>query len=373
MSFETESISELNFNHSYISGLLDFFKIKLQSSPHVKEKCRIETDKSEDLAISMTVSASFAFSWNRTNDPREVAISENPRAWRSLESQQLTETNNQSRRIRNKLFGENHPIPLLGSSTSPLDKMDLTSAGHSCVKKPRLLLSKRVAILVQVCSNSRELHKDIMGSELSPPMPLIFSPSKVLNTPSAGQCGEAAQTQLLSTVPELRLRGIRRIVLELFNDGENEQDKDGGENEEYSRRLSDNVGAAMTSISSIQHGAPLGELVSILATSMSQLYSINSMSLSRVKFVKALRERWLKQELLPFMSTSTDEGGGASNSTLMITKSLKQQLQVAFEMALDACWKLVRLLEAVEALVTKAMALLHYFLASNEEQRHLPL
>ncbi|CAH0520253.1 unnamed protein product [Peronospora belbahrii] len=134
MSFETESISELNFNHSYISGLLDFFKIKLQSSPHVKEKCRIETDKSEDLAISMTVSASFAFSWNRTNDPREVAISENPLAWRSLESQQLTETNNQSPRIRNKLFGENHPIPLLGSSTSPLDKMDLTSAGHSCVK-----------------------------------------------------------------------------------------------------------------------------------------------------------------------------------------------------------------------------------------------
>ncbi|CAH0482978.1 unnamed protein product [Peronospora belbahrii] len=134
MSFETESISELNFNHSYISGLLDFFKIKLQSSPHVKGKCRIETDKSEDLAISMTVSASFAFSWNRTNDPREVAISENPLAWRSLESQQLTETNNQSRRIRNKLFGENHPIPLLGSSTSPLDKMDLTSAGHSCVK-----------------------------------------------------------------------------------------------------------------------------------------------------------------------------------------------------------------------------------------------
>ncbi|CAH0520254.1 unnamed protein product [Peronospora belbahrii] len=106
------------------------------------------------------------------------------------------------------------------------------------------------------------------------------------------------------------LEEIRRIVLELFNDGENEQDKDGGENEEYSRRLSDNVGAAMTSISSIQHGAPLGELVSILATSMSQLYSINSMSLSRVKFVKALRERWLKQELLPFMSTSTDEGGG---------------------------------------------------------------
>ncbi|CAH0519197.1 unnamed protein product [Peronospora belbahrii] len=54
-------------------------------------------------------------------------------------------------------------------------------------------------------------------------------------------------------------------------------------------------------------------------------------------------------------------------------KRLKQQLQVAFEMALDACWKLVRSLEAGEALVTKAMALLHYFLVSNEEQRHLPL
>ncbi|CAH0514195.1 unnamed protein product [Peronospora belbahrii] len=139
-----------------------------------------------------------------------------------------------------------------------------------------------------------------MGSELSPPMPLIFSPSKQCHFKLCIGC----------LVERLRLRGIRRIVLELFNDGENEQDKDGGENEEYSRRLSDNVGAAMTSISSIQHGAPLKELVSILATSMSQLYSINSMSLSRVKFVKALRERWLKQELLPFMSTSTDEGGG---------------------------------------------------------------
>ncbi|KAG1696003.1 hypothetical protein DVH05_018989 [Phytophthora capsici] len=36
-----------------------------------------------------------------------------------------------------------------------------------------------------------------------------------------------------------------------------------------------------------------------------------------------------------------------------------QQLQVAFEMALDACWTLVRALESVEALVTKAYQNLH--------------
>ena len=50
-----------------------------------------------------------------------------------------------------------------------------------------------------------------------------------------------------------------------------------------------------------------------------------------------------------------------------------QQLQVAFEMALDACWKLVRSFEAVEALVTKALALLHYFPASKEDQSALTL
>jgi hypothetical protein len=50
-----------------------------------------------------------------------------------------------------------------------------------------------------------------------------------------------------------------------------------------------------------------------------------------------------------------------------------QQLQVAFEMALDACWKLVRSLEAVEALMTKALALLHYFPVSKDDQSSLVL
>lgn len=39
----------------------------------------------------------------------------------------------------------------------------------------------------------------------------------------------------------------------------------------------------------------------------------------------------------------------------------KGQIQVAFEMALDACWKVVAQVEAMEGLLSNALALLHYF------------
>lgn len=42
------------------------------------------------------------------------------------------------------------------------------------------------------------------------------------------------------------------------------------------------------------------------------------------------------------------------------------QMQVAFEMALDACWKLVRGIECVEALVSNALGLLQYFESDDE-------
>lgn len=45
----------------------------------------------------------------------------------------------------------------------------------------------------------------------------------------------------------------------------------------------------------------------------------------------------------------------------------KGQLQVAFEMALDACWKLVLELEHVEALLSNALALLGYFLPDSKQ------
>ncbi|CAI5707796.1 unnamed protein product [Peronospora farinosa] len=369
MSFDTDSVPELNFNQSCISGLLDFFKVKLQLSPQVEEKCRVEADVSGSLAIGMMVSASFEFSWNRTSDPREVLLPKDPLAWRTSDFEQPTELENQIRQITRRLFGENHPIPLLGTSTSPLNGIDLTvswpqlregtyvdNVVHSTLdpmlapqwmlsvrfqnllsenhRKPQLPLSKQIANLVQVYSNSRELNKDILVSELAPPMRVTSSPSVSLVTPSATQCGEAAPKQPLSTLPESipaaraavvlsnaisslvsaatwkgsDMEEIRRIVSELFNNGEDEA-KDKDESEESSRRLNENLGVALASIpSSVQHGAPLGELVSIVATRMSQLRGINSMSLLWVEFVKALRERWFQQQLLPFMNTSTDEG-----------------------------------------------------------------
>lgn len=39
----------------------------------------------------------------------------------------------------------------------------------------------------------------------------------------------------------------------------------------------------------------------------------------------------------------------------------KGQIQVAFEMALDACWKVVAQVETMEGLLSNALALLHYF------------
>ncbi|KAL4172409.1 hypothetical protein KRP22_007573 [Phytophthora ramorum] len=371
MSFDTDSVPELNPNQSCISGLLDFFKAKLQLSPHVEERCRVEADESGDLAIGMMVSASFGYSWNRGEDPREAMTPENPLAWRTLECQLPAQERHHIEQITAKLFGETHPTPLLGTSTSPLDGMDLTvswpklregtyvdNVVHSTLnpssapqwmlsvrfkdlvsenqRKPQLPLSKQIANLVQVYSNSRELNKDILVSELAPPMPVAPSPLKisaVQNSANSSGTSETTAAQSSSSIPESipAARGaavvlgnaisslvsvatwkgsdveeIRRIVSELFDEEETEGDD---ENEDSGRGIKASSRFSMATMpSSIQHGAPLGELVSILATRMAQLHSINSMSLLWVEFVKALRERWFQQQLLPFMSTSTKEG-----------------------------------------------------------------
>ncbi|KAG3119420.1 hypothetical protein PI124_g4059 [Phytophthora idaei] len=361
MAFETDSVPELNPNQSCISGLLDFFKAKLQLSPQIEEMCRVEADESGDLSLGMMVSASFGYSWSRKGDPREVVSSEKPLAWRTLDSQLLTKDQHQIRQITTRLFGENHPTPLLGTFATPLEGMDLTvswpqlregtyvdNVVHSTLdpssaprwtlnvrfqellaenqRKPQLPLSKKMANLVQVYSNSRELNKDILVSELAPPMPVTSSKPPASAPVSASESNE--DTPPSSTIPESipAARGaavvlghaisslvsaatwkgsdveeIRRIVSELF-------DEEGDESEESNRK--DNAGPSLTTVpSSIEHGVPLGELVSILATRMAQLHSINSMSLLWVEFVKALRERWFQQLLLPFMSTTTKEGG----------------------------------------------------------------
>ncbi|ETI32939.1 hypothetical protein F443_20332 [Phytophthora nicotianae P1569] len=371
MAFETDSVPELNPNQSCISGLLDFFKAKLQLSPQVEEMCRVEADESGDLALGMMVSASFGYSWNRKDDPREVVSLENPLAWRTLEAQLPIQEQHQIRHITSRLFGENHPTPLLGTSTTPLEGMDLTvswpqlregtyvdNVVHSTLdpssaprwmlnvrfqellaenqRKPQLPLSKQMANLVQVYSNSRELNKDILVSELAPPMPVTPSPSKPPTSTTSCASEASEDTQPSPSIPESipAARGaavvlghaisslvsaatwkgsdvedIRRIVSELF-DEEGDVDESG----ESSRK--NNAEPSLTTMpSSIEHGAPLGELVSILATRMAQLHGINSMSLLWVEFVKALRERWFQQQLLPFMSTSTKEGDEDRNTS----------------------------------------------------------
>ncbi|OWZ23978.1 Rab3 GTPase-activating protein catalytic subunit [Phytophthora megakarya] len=371
MSFDTDSVPELNPNQSCISGLLDFFKVKLQLSPQVEEKCRVQADESGDLAIGMMVSASFGYSWNRKDDPRDVVAPENPLAWRTLESRLPTKDQHQIRQITLKLFGKSHPTPLLGMATTPLDGIDLTASWphlregtyvdnvvHSTLdpssapqwmlsvrfknlmsenqRKPQLPLSKQMANLVQVYSNSRELNKDILVSELAPPMSVAPSPSKpptAPTTPNVDVSNEVVVPQPPSSISESipAARGaavvlgnaisslvsaatwkgsdveeIRRIVSELF-DEEDESDavELGESNCDIKRSGQINL---PTMPSTIQHAAPLGELVTILATRMAQLHSINSMSLLWVEFVKALRERWFQQQLLPFMSTNTKEG-----------------------------------------------------------------
>lgn len=304
--------------------------MKLQLPPHVEEKCRVESDESGDLAIGMMVSASFGYSWNRTDDPRELATPENPLAWRTLESQLPAKDQHQIRQITTKLFGESHPTPLLGASASPLSGIDLTvswpqlregtyvdNVVHSTLdpssapewmlaarfqdlvsenqRKPYLPLSKQVANLVQVYSNSRELSKDMLVSELAPPMPVVPSPAKsssVQIAASSSSTDEASGSQpsqsiTESTIPAARAVGvlgsaisslvsaatwkgsdaeeIRRIVSELFDEGGDTQNEENGEQK-------GRPGLPLVSVpSSVEHGAPLGELVSILATRMGQL------------------------------------------------------------------------------------------------------
>jgi hypothetical protein len=325
MSFDTDSVPELNPNQSCISGLLDFFKVKLQLPPHIEEKCRVEADESGDLAIGMMVSASFGYTWNRADDPREAVLPNDPLAWRILESQLPSKDQHQLREITKYLFGANHPSPFLGTSTSPLEGMDLTvswpqlregtyvdNVVHSTLdpssapqwmlsarfrpltaenqRKPQLPLSKQLANLVQVYSNSRELNKDMLVSELAPPMPNVPTPLKTQATHAAasgGDSNEAAPqpSSIQESIPATRaaavlgnaisslvsvatwkgsdVEDIRRIVSELFDEDDGECG-DGPEKE--SARVS-----LMTRPSSVQHGAPLGELVSILATRMAQL------------------------------------------------------------------------------------------------------
>lgn len=371
ISFETDSIPEVNSNQSCISGLLDFFKLKLQLPHHIEEKYRLAAGESSEVAIGMLVSASFGYTWTRAEDPREIEMDRSVWETKWFESSSDDHASEAHQQIAKDLFGT-RSAHYVGSTTSPLLGMDLTvmwpnlregtyvdNVVHSSLdakkapewmldarfqdlkseneRKPQLALSKMVANLVQAYSNSRELSKDILVSELAPNLP----PSSAPPSSSGPSSSTSSSSRLPETIPAARaavvignaigtltsslvsaatwkgtdIEEIRRIVWELFDDDE-------GSMQRKSSFVSTHVA----------HSAPIGQLVSILACRMGQLRKwrarsflflyvgcayfgacdtsradgVNAMSLLWVEFVKMLRERWFQLRLLPAMVRLSD-------------------------------------------------------------------
>lgn len=328
IAFETDSVPELNPNQSCISGLLDFFKLKLQLPPQVEEKCRLAAEDTGEVAMGMGVSASFGYAWVRSDDPREDAAvdkTKNPVDWSEFMTHLAHSRPTHVQQVSSNVFGA-RMSPCLGPTSSPLTGLDLKvgwpnlregtyvdNVVHSTLdpqtapdwtlkvhfrnlvtenaRKPNLPLSKMVANLVQAYSNSKELSKDILVSELAPnindyppqstvtssPTPTPTPPPSVGKESSLEGHSFASNSRLQDSIPASRaaavigsaigsiisaatwkaadVEEIRRIVAELFD-----QDDSARPANEY-----------VPSASAVQHGAPIGQLVSILACRMGQL------------------------------------------------------------------------------------------------------
>ncbi|DAZ93257.1 TPA: hypothetical protein N0F65_012350 [Lagenidium giganteum] len=353
LTFDTDSVPELNANQGCISSLLDFFKLKLQLPPQVEEEtCRLASSGAgaSDLTPGMWVSASFGYQWTLADDAREVAkLSENRRAWRTADALMPADADSgaATTAIASKLFGKicNH---YWGTETSPLADMGLTviwpnlregtyvdNVVHSTLdphtapewlldvnfqpqvadndRKPTHFLSKLVANLVQAYFKSKELSKDVLVSELAPSSSYYAktssSSSRLQESIPAARAavvlGNAIGSLTSTLVSAATWKGsdieeIRRVVAELFDDEDM--------NESAQPRVLRTCDTdSSTTKRSIRHGAPVGQLVSILACRMGQLQGVNAMSLLWVEFVKALRERWFQNRLLPFMNTEHDQ------------------------------------------------------------------
>lgn len=336
IAFETDATPEVSSTQSCISGLLDFFKLKLQLPVHVEEKYRVVAGgaaDATDVPIGMLVSAAFGYSWTRAEDPREVA-SEPPTAAASAAASSssspegLTEADVkapadiQRERVLRCLFG-GRAGQCVGAAASPLLGLDLTviwrnlregsyvdNVVHSSLdakkapewllaarfqrltadneRRPQLPLSKVVANLVQAYSNSRELSKDILVSELAPNMPTSSSSGSLSSAPPSSSGGGAplsSSSRLPESIPAARaavvignaigtltsslvsaatwkgadVDEIRRVVAELFED-----------ELELADAAEARDGSPLSSMP-IAHSAPVGELVSILACRMGQL------------------------------------------------------------------------------------------------------
>uniref|UniRef100_K3WCV3 Rab3 GTPase-activating protein catalytic subunit n=1 Tax=Globisporangium ultimum (strain ATCC 200006 / CBS 805.95 / DAOM BR144) TaxID=431595 RepID=K3WCV3_GLOUD len=366
ISFETDSIPEVNSHQSCISGLLDFFRLKLQLPHQIEEKYRLAAtsgDTATDVALGMSVSASFGYSWTRADDPREMELDHSTWKTKWFNEGASTFANYQSahaehQQVVKALFGDDRSDQCVGSAASPLLGMDLTviwpnlregtyvdNVVHSSLdakkapewmldvrfqdlkseneRKPQLALSKVVANLVQAYSNSRELSKDILVSEMAPNLPpSATQPPSSSSSSTTTTAPSSSSSRLPETIPAARaavvignaigtltsslvsaatwkgtdIEEIRRIVWELFDDVD-----DGSAQQKYAMRPTLSMNVA--------HSAPIGQLVSILACRMGQLHGVNAMSLLWVEFVKMLRERWFQLRLLPAVSTALEEGG----------------------------------------------------------------
>lgn len=323
--FETDSVPELNPNQSCISGLLDFFKLKLQLPPQVEEKCRLAVEDTGEIGIGMDVSASFGYTWSRTDDPRETSAPEGyPSSWNEFTGQVATKHPSHVQRIASGVFGGKLHPPL-GPTSSPVTALSLKvgwpnlregtyvdNVVHSTLdpvtapdwtlkvhfqnlvtenaRKPQLPLSKLIANLVQAYSNSKELNKDILVSELAPnindyPPGSSTAPSAAVPTPppsvdkassneghsyttpsrysdsipasrAAAVIGNAIGSLISATTWKAAdVEEVRRVVAGLFDEDEAQQTPNG----------------PLSLPSAAQHGVPVGQLVSILACRMGQL------------------------------------------------------------------------------------------------------
>lgn len=328
ISFETDSVPELNPNQSCISGLLDFFKLKLQLPPQVEEKCRLAAEDTGEVAMGMAVSASFGYTWLRSDDPRDDAAvdkTKHPADWIEFMTHLAQARPGHVQQISSSVFGT-QMSPCLGPGSSSLAGLDLKvgwpnlregtyvdNVVHSTLdpqsapdwtlkvlfrnlvtenaRKPNLSLSKMVANLVQAYSNSKELSKDILVSELAPNIndyppqstasisstPTPTPPPSVGKESSTENHSFTSNSRLHDSIPASRaaavigsaigsiisaatwkaadVEEIRRILSELFDQ------------DDSTRTASEYVPSAIA----VQHGAPVGQLVSILACRMGQL------------------------------------------------------------------------------------------------------
>lgn len=209
LTFETQRVQEVWFPQSCISGLLDYFKSKLQLPIDTAHNDAFERSKG-CLEPGIRVSAWYKYQWfPSTPTERDGIKSSDAFPWRTSA---LLTRHSASRRRRKELlkllFGKksiSEDTPYWGCCRFPIKRMDLVvawknlregtfvdNAVHSTLnpvdapewflratfhsfraineRKPEMPLSKLLANLTQAYSNARELGKDLLVTELSPPL-----------------------------------------------------------------------------------------------------------------------------------------------------------------------------------------------------------